>query len=65
MHDADAGAKGVGRGARTVGRAVERDLALVGRVDAAEQIDQRRLARAVLAEQHVALAARDRPARRR
>ncbi len=33
--------------------------ALVGHVDAGEQIDQRRLARAVLAEQHVRLAARD------
>ena len=34
MHDADAGAVGVGRGSRAIGLAVEDDLALVGRIDA-------------------------------
>ncbi len=59
VHDADAGAVRIRRRARTVRPAVERDVSLVGDVDAGEQIDQRRLARAVLAEQHVRLAARD------
>ena len=59
MHDPDAGAKGVGRGARGVGCAVEDDLALVDGIDAAEQVDERRLARPVLPEEHMALAAPD------
>ena len=59
MHDADAGAVGVGRRARPIGLPVENDLAFVGGIDAGQQVDQRRLARAVLAEQHVPLAARD------
>ena len=58
MHDADAGAERVGRGERAIGLAVEGDFAVVGAIDAGEQVDQRRLARAVLAEQHMALAAR-------
>ena len=59
MHDADAGAVGVGRGSRAIGLAVKDDLALVGRIDAGEQIDERRLAGSVLAEQHVPFAACD------
>ena len=60
MHDADAGAIGVGRGSRAIGLAVEHDLAFVGGIDAGEQIDERRLAGAVLAEQHMPFAAPDR-----
>ncbi len=46
-------------GARTDGAAGEPDLAGVGRVDPRQNLDQRRLAGAVLAEQRVDLAAPD------
>ena len=55
-HHADAEAA---RGARigdADGRAVEDDLALVGREDAVDHLDQGRFSRAVLAEQSVDLA---------
>ena len=59
MHDPNAGAIGVGRRARTIRLAVERDLSVVGRIEPAEQVDERRFACAVLAEQDVSFAARD------
>ena len=46
-------------------RAVEHERAAVGRVDAGEHVEERRLARAVRADQAVDLAAADREARRR
>ena len=59
MHDADAGAIGVGRGSRPIGLAVEGNLAFVHRKEAREQIDQRRLACPILAEQHMTFAPAD------
>ena len=52
----DAPALGVGRAARGRGLAVDQDLAVVGRVDAGHDLDQRRLAGPVLADQRVHLA---------
>ena len=58
-HHADAEAAR-GAGVRDAdGRAVEHDLALVGREDAVDHLDESRLARAVLAEQGVNLARPD------
>ncbi len=56
VHHADAGLDGVGAGGEVLGRALEHDLALVGPVQAVQAVHQRRLARAVLAEQRVHLA---------
>ena len=58
-HHADAEPASRARIGDADGRAVEDDLALVGREDAVDHLDQRRLSGAVLAEQRVDLAGLD------
>ena len=60
MHDADAALLRIVRRLRLVGRAVEGDRAAVRLVDAGQELDQRRLAGAVLAEHDMGFAACDR-----
>ena len=57
MDDADAGRDRIARTLEADGRAVEPQLALVGAIDAGDDLDQRRFAGAVLAEQRVDRAA--------
>ena len=56
VHHADAGADGVGARREVLHLSLEDDLALVGPVQPVQAVHQRRLARAVLAEQGVHLA---------
>ena len=58
-HHADAEPASRARIGDADGRAVEDDLALVGREDAVDHLDERRFSRAVLAEQSVNLAGLD------
>ena len=51
MDRSDAGLGGRVRGRQRNRAAVEADIALIGLVDAGEYLDQRRLARAVLADE--------------
>jgi hypothetical protein len=64
VHHGHAGGARVGRRAQAQGPAVERERALVGRVDAGQDAPERRLAGPVLADERVALAALDRQAHR-
>jgi hypothetical protein len=59
VHHADAGTHGVTRAREVLDVVVEQDLALVGLVQAVEDVHQRGLAGAVLAEQAVDLAGLD------
>ena len=59
VHHADAGVHRVAGAGEVLHDVVEQDLALVGLVQAVEHVHQRRLARAVLAEQAVDLAGLD------
>jgi len=59
VHHAYADAISVERRVRPIRLAVKNDFALVRRIDAGEQVDQRRLARAVLAQQDMRVAALD------
>ena len=65
MNHADARVDRVARRAEADRRAVQADLAFVGAIEPAHDVRQRRLARAVLAEQRVHLAGRPRRSRRR
>ena len=56
VHHADAGAHRVAGAVEVLHDVVEEDLALVGLVEPVEHVHERRLARAVLAEQAVDLA---------
>ena len=59
VHHPDARLDRVPRGAEDDGLAVQQDLACIGLVEPVQDVHQRRLARAVLAEQRVHLAATD------
>ena len=59
VHHADAGGHRVAGPLNGTGHVVDQDLALVGLVEAVEHVHQRRLARAVLAQQRMDLARLD------